>query len=58
MESGGYTLVAVLGLLLEVVSLVEEHRLKAHKLQYLWHMGSVAVAHGLSCSATCGIFPD
>ena len=22
------------------------------------HMGSVVVAHGLSCSAACGIFPD
>ena len=24
----------------------------------LWSAGSVVVAHGLSCSATCGIFPD
>ena len=42
----------------------------AHGLQWLWHMGSVVVdrglqstgsvvvAHGLTCSAACGIFPD
>ena len=24
----------------------------------LWSAGSVVVAHGLSCSAACGIFPD
>ena len=24
----------------------------------LWRAGSVTVAHGLSCSAACGIFPD
>ena len=24
----------------------------------LWSTGSVVVAHGLSCSAACGIFPD
>ena len=24
----------------------------------LWHVGSVVVAHGLSCSAACGIFTD
>ena len=27
-------------------------------LQCLQHAGSVVVAHGLSCSAACGIFPD
>ena len=26
--------------------------------QQLWLAGSVVVAHGLSCSAACGIFPD
>ena len=26
--------------------------------QWLWHAGSVVVAHGLSGSAACGIFPD
>ena len=29
-----------------------------HGLQYLQHMGSVVVAHGLSCSVACGIFLD
>ena len=41
-----------------------------HRLQQLWHMGSVVVAprlwstesiavvHGLSCSSACGILPD
>ena len=24
----------------------------------LWSVGSVVVAHGLSCSAACGVFPD
>ena len=50
--------------------LVAEHRLQVHGPQQLWHTGSVvvargiqsagsvAVAHGLSCSAACGIFPD
>ena len=45
---------------------------RVHRLQWLWHMGSVVaavvpglqstsstvVAHGLSCSETCGVFPD
>ena len=43
---------------------------RAHRLQQLWHVGSVivarrlqstgsvVVAHGLSCSTACGIFPD
>ena len=45
------------GLLIVVASLVE-HRLQAHGLQQLQHEGSVAVEHGLCCSAACGIFPD
>ena len=60
----------VCGLLDAVVSLVAEHGLQVHGLQYLWHVGSVVVAHGLlsagsvavvhglTCSAACGIFPD
>ena len=35
-----------------------EHGLQAHGPQQLWHAGSAVVAHGPSCSATCGIFPD
>jgi len=29
---------------------------KAHGLPQLWHISSVVVAHGLSCSTACGIF--
>ena len=49
--SRGYSLVAVLGLLPAVASLVAEHRL-------LDTWASVDVARGLSCSMACGIFPD
>ena len=48
-ESRGYSLVA-LGLLTVVAPLFVEHG--------LWSTGSAAVAHGLSCFTTCGIFPD
>ena len=54
----GLLFVAVRGLLNAVASLVAKHRLKVHSLQQLWHTGSVVMAHGLSCSAACGIFPD
>ena len=40
-------------LLIALASLVEKHG-----LQQLHHLGSVAGAHGLSCSKACGIFPD
>ena len=46
------------GLLIAVASLVVKHRLQVHGLQQLWHVGSVVVAHGLICSAACGIFLD
>ena len=46
----GLLFVAVRGLLIVVASLVAEHGLRS--------AGSVVVAHGLSCSAACGIFPD
>ena len=61
---GGYSLVAVLGLLLWRTGS------KALQLQLLQHTGSVVVAPGLwctgsvfvvlalSCSVACGIFPD
>ena len=48
-RSWGYSLAAVLGLLTELVSLVE-HRLQS--------AGSVVVVHGLSCSKVCEIFLD
>ena len=66
----GLLFLAVRGLLIAVASLVVEHRLQARGLQQLWHVGSVVVvrrlqsagsvvvAHGLSCSPACGIFPD
>ena len=54
----GQIFIVVHGLLIEVASPVAEHRLQAHGLQQLQHAGSVVVAHGLSCSAACGIFLD
>ena len=65
----GLLFVAVRGLLIVVASLVVEHGLQARGLRQLWHMGSVVVArrlqstgsvvvaHGLSCSEACEIFP-
>ena len=47
----GLLFVAVRRLLIAVASLVAEHRLQGGK-------ASVVVAHRLSCSTTCGIFPD
>ena len=67
--SGGYSSLRCVGFSLQWL-LVAEHRLQAHGLQQLWCMGSVdvarrlqtagsvVVAHGLSCSVACGIFPD
>ena len=61
----GLLFVVVCGFLI-VVLLVAQHRLQAHGLQQLQHMGSVVVAprfqstgsivlaHGLSCSMACG----
>ena len=66
----GLLFVVVRRLLIAVASLVAEHRLQAHGLQQLRHMGSVVVARGLqsagsvvvvhrlSCSTACGIFLD
>ena len=48
-ERRGYSLVAVLRLLIEVASLVAVHG-------HMW--ASVVVAHRLSCPLACGIFPD
>ena len=47
--TGGYSLALVHGLLIEMVSLVMEHRLQGE-----W--ASVVLAYGLSCSMPCGIF--
>ena len=43
-------------LLTAVASLVEEHRLWAHGLQELQHVGSVVVVHRLSRPTACEIF--
>lgn len=61
--SEGYSLVAVCRLLIAVASLVAEHRLKGEQASVAVNPGlqstaSVVVAHGLSCSASCRIFPD
>ena len=47
--------IAVRRPLIIVASLVAEHRLQTRRLS---NSGSVIVAHGLSCSAACGILPD
>ena len=66
----GATLRCGARLLTVVASLVAEHGLQAHRLSScgtwasvvvargLQSTGPVVVAHGLSCSAACGIFPD
>lgn len=66
--SGGFSLVAVHGLLTTVASFVAEHM--THGFRELWHLSSVVVAsglkstsslvavQGLSCSTVSGIFPD
>ena len=59
--SGAYSL--MLGLLIAVASLVFEQRLQGAQASVvtapgLQSIGSVAAAHGLSCSAARGIFPD
>ena len=60
--SEGYSLVAVCRLLIAVASLVAEHRLKGEQASVavtpgLQSTASVVVPHGLSCSASCRIFP-
>ena len=63
-----WVFVAVHGLLIAVACLIAEHGLQVHRLQQLWHTGSVVVAcglwsagsavvvHWLSGSTVCGIF--
>ena len=46
----GLLFVVVLRLLTTVTPLISAHR--------LWSAGSVIVAHELSCSEACGIFPE
>ena len=60
--SRGYSLVAVLELLLAVESLVMELGLQGAQASVvaapgLYSTGSVVVIHRLNCSTACGIFP-
>ena len=59
---GSGSLVAVLRPLTVLASLVAEHRLSGSRASAvvapsLWSTGSIAVAHGLSCSTACGSLP-
>ena len=69
--SGGCSLVRALGLLVAVVSLVAEHRLRGAKASvvvalglsscishWLQSTGPIFGAHRLSCFEACGILPD
>ena len=57
---GGYSLVAVLRLLIAVASRDAEHRQALGRVDLVvvilgrYSTGSVVVAHGLSCSPACG----
>ena len=62
-NSRGYSLVAVHGILTVVVSLVAEHGLYLQGLQQLWFPGpsmqaSEVVAHRLGCLAAHGTYLD
>ena len=54
--SGGYSLVAVHGLIIMVTSLVSEHRLWEAGDSTAGCLGSIGVAHRLSCSEARGTF--
>ena len=51
MSEGGYSLVAVLRLLISVTSLIAEHGLQAHRLQELQRVGSVVWPPGSRAQA-------
>ena len=61
-ESGGYSPVAVRGLLIVVTSLLGEYGLWGVRVSAVWHTASIVVACGLwstgliSCPAACEIF--
>ena len=46
------------GLSLQWLLLLQGTGSRLHRLQQLWHSGSVVVVHGLSCLMDCRIFPD
>ena len=59
--NGSYSQVVVHGLLIEVASLVAEHRLESMQASVVADLGlqstdSVVVVHRLSCFMVCGIF--
>ena len=66
----GFSLVASHGILFAEASLAVEHGLQGVWASeaaacglsacgsWLWTAGSVAAVPGLSCSVTCGVFPD
>ena len=56
--SGGQLLAMMCWLLLVATAPVVDTCPGVCKPHQLHHMGSVAEAHGLSCSLVCGIFPD
>ena len=63
LESRGYSLPAILRLLVAVASLVAEHGLwvtwaSVVVVSRLQSTGSIVVAHGLSCPMACGLFLD
>ena len=51
----GYSILAMPGLLMRCLLLLQSRGSRAHGLQWFWCLGSV-VTHGLSCSLACGIF--
>ena len=54
----GLLFIVVHRLLIMVASRIAGNRLQAYRLQELQHTGSVVMAHSLSCSTACGMFPD
>ena len=57
-ESRGYSVARLAGFPWRWFLLVWSAGPGARELQQLQRVGSVVVAHGLSCSAACGIFSD
>ena len=56
--SGGYSSLWCVGFSLRWLLLFWSTGSRCVAFSHCGMLGSVVVAHGLSCSATCGIFPD
>ena len=56
--SGGYSSVWYMGFLLQWLLLLRGKGSKVQRFQQFWNTGPLVVAHRLSCSMGCGIFPD